>query len=62
MILSRSYFISLEKMTAISQAVFRSIFVKEKICILIKMSLKFVPKAIVWTKAVPIHWRIYAAL
>ena len=46
----------------------------EKFCVLIKISLKFVPKspidinrasvnrAIIWTYAGPIHWRIYAAL
>ena len=56
--------------------VFRCIFIHEKFCILIKISLKFVPKgpignngfapnkrqAIIWTNADLIHWRIYSAL
>ena len=36
----------LDKMAAISQTIFSDeIFVNEKICILIKISLKFVPKS-----------------
>ena len=57
--------------------IFRCIFVNEKFCILIKISLKFVPKgsidnnpglapnrpqAIIWINSGPIHWHIYAAL
>ena len=58
--------------------IFRCIFLNEKFCILIKISLKFVSKvpidnisalvkiirrrAIIWTNADPIHCRIYAAL
>ena len=56
--------------------IFRCIFVYEKFSILIKISLKFVPKgpidnnqalqnrwqAIIWTNADPIHSHIYAAL
>ena len=34
----------LDKMAAISQTVFSDFFVNEKFCILIKISLKFVPK------------------
>ena len=44
-------------------------FVNENVCILNKISLKFVPKgpidndqAIFRSNAHPIHWRIYAAL
>ena len=62
--------------------IFICIFMNEKFCILIKISLEFVPKgpidnnpvfvqlmawrigdkAIIWTNADPIHWRIYVAL
>ena len=58
--------------------IFKCIFVNEKFCILLKISVKFVPKgpigldnglvpnrhqAIIWTNAdVYIHWCIYAAL
>ena len=56
--------------------IFRCIFGNEKFCILIKISLKFVPKSLIdnipalvyimawWfgTNAYLIHWRIYAAL
>ena len=43
----------MNKMVAISQTTFRCIFVKDNFCILIKISLKFVPKgsidpALVW--------------
>ena len=56
--------------------IFICIFVNEAFCILIKISLKFVPKrlglddclapnrqqAIIWTNTDLIHWHIYAAL
>ena len=57
--------------------IFRFLFGNEKFCILINISLKFVPKCpidldnglalkrrqeIIWTNADPIYWRIYAAL
>ena len=57
--------------------IFICIFVNEKILILIKISLKFVPwidnnpalfyitawrRAIIWSNADPVHWRTYAAL
>ena len=64
--------------------IFICIFVNEKFCTLIKISLKFVlkgpidnntacidldnglapnrRKAIIWTNADPVHWRIYSAL
>ena len=55
--------------------IFKCIFVNEKFCILITISLKFVPKgpidnniALAWRRiaimnnADPIHWHIYAAL
>ena len=59
-----------------SDDIFRCIFMNENICILIKISLKFVPKgpidnslalvyrqqAIIWNNADPIHWRIYVTL
>ena len=65
-------------MDAISQDIFKCFFVNENFCILIEISLKFVPKgpsiglgnslalnrcqAIIWINADPIHRRIYAAL
>ena len=57
--------------------IFRCIFMNEKFCILIRISLKIVHKgqigsdngvapfrrqAIIWTNADTIHWRIYATL
>ena len=55
--------------------IFRCIFVNEIFCILVEITLKFVPKspidkktsigldtAIIWTNPDPIDWRIYAAL
>ena len=55
--------------------IFKYIFMNEKFCILIRISLKFVPtegpisnksanrrQAIFWTNADPVHWHIYAAL
>ena len=61
-----------------AEDIFKCIFMNEKICILIEISIKFVHKgpsigldnglvlnrcqSIIWTNADPIHWRIYAAL
>ena len=57
--------------------IFKCIFVNEKFCISIQISLNFVPRGaiynkpalvqvmacrlIAWTNAIPVHWRIYAA-
>ena len=60
--------------------IFKCLFLNEKFCILIQISLQLVPKgpidnsigldnglvpnrrmAIIWTNAVPVHWRIYGA-
>ena len=61
-----------------ADVIFSCIFINEKFCILIIISLKLVPKgpiiglhnglvpnrqqAIIWTNVDPIHWRIYMAL
>ena len=43
-----------------ADVIFRCIFMNEKFCILIKISLKFFPKGPIDNE--PVHWRIYAAL
>ena len=64
-------------MAAIFADIFNHIFMNEKFCILIQISLKFVRKSVInnkaalvhvmawrrsWTNVDPVHWRIYAAL
>ena len=44
----------------LADGIFKYLFLNEKFRILIKSSLKFVPKGLIDNK--PILWRIYAAL
>ena len=41
--------------------IFKCIFMNENLCILIQISLNFVPnklQAIIWTNADPVHWSL----